>query len=256
MTSGGLAWRTLGAERSRTALAIIGVMVIGALLFDMLLLSRGLLVSLRQILDTAGYDVRVAGSDGFPIRSVIPNAAAVASDLARLPEIRQITVVRADRATGVMSSRPALDVTLVNVTEGAEQQAWTLTSGEELAAGPAANRSMPRAIISRTMAEVLQLAPGGTIHLRGSVAGGVSVLPPIDFTVAGTAEFRDASGGEYLAATTLDAFQRVRGSVESDNADVILVASRPDVPSSTTVALKIGTGNCPWAMGSRKLSSD
>ena len=51
-------WRR---EPARAVLAVAGVTVIGALLFDMLLLSRGLLVSFRDLLDTAGYDVRVVG---------------------------------------------------------------------------------------------------------------------------------------------------------------------------------------------------
>jgi hypothetical protein len=45
MTSFALAWRTAQRYRAQTILAIVGVAVIGALLFDMLLLSRGLLLS-------------------------------------------------------------------------------------------------------------------------------------------------------------------------------------------------------------------
>ena len=40
MTSRALAWRTMTAEPARAGLAIAGVAVIGALLFDMLLLSH------------------------------------------------------------------------------------------------------------------------------------------------------------------------------------------------------------------------
>ena len=43
MTAWGLAWRTVARNPARACLAIGGVAVIGALLFDMLLLSRGLL---------------------------------------------------------------------------------------------------------------------------------------------------------------------------------------------------------------------
>ena len=76
MTAWGLAWRTLVHNPARALLAIGGVAVIGALLFDMLLLSRGLLVSFRDLLDTAGYDVRVMASEGSPIhRSPLAGAA-------------------------------------------------------------------------------------------------------------------------------------------------------------------------------------
>ena len=55
-------------------LAITGVAVIGALLFDMLLLSRGLLVSFRELLDATGYDVRVTATDSVMFRAPIRHA--------------------------------------------------------------------------------------------------------------------------------------------------------------------------------------
>ena len=70
MTARALAWRTMTAEPARAALAIAGVAVIGALLFDMLLLSSGLLVSFRDLLDGAGYDVRVSATDSGLFRSI------------------------------------------------------------------------------------------------------------------------------------------------------------------------------------------
>ena len=56
MTSLGLAWRTARRYRARTLLAVAGVAIIGALLFDMLLLSRGLLASFADLLDSEGFD--------------------------------------------------------------------------------------------------------------------------------------------------------------------------------------------------------
>ena len=41
-------WLRVRREPGRTALAVLGVTAIGALLFDMLLLSNGLLVSFRM----------------------------------------------------------------------------------------------------------------------------------------------------------------------------------------------------------------
>ena len=54
-----LSWLTIIRQPARTALAILGVAAVGALLFDMLLLSRGLVLSFRDLLDRAGFDVRV-----------------------------------------------------------------------------------------------------------------------------------------------------------------------------------------------------
>ena len=67
MTSFALAWRTTTRYRARSALAMAGVAIIGALLFDMLLLSRGLVDSFADLLDTSGFDVRVVAHEGLPI---------------------------------------------------------------------------------------------------------------------------------------------------------------------------------------------
>ena len=120
MTSRALAWRTLTANPARGLLAVAGVAVIGALLFDMLMLSSGLLVSFRDLLDTAGYDVRVVATDGLPVLRVpIPHATALAADLSRLPEVQEVAVFRLDRVLMTVSGRWPEGVALVSVSEGA-----------------------------------------------------------------------------------------------------------------------------------------
>jgi hypothetical protein len=108
MTSRALAWRTLTANPARAVLAVAGVAVIGALLFDMLMLSGGLLVSFRDLLDTAGYDVRVVASDGLPVLR-IPSRAPRRSRprLSRLPEVQEVAVFRMDRVVMTASDRRA-----------------------------------------------------------------------------------------------------------------------------------------------------
>jgi putative ABC transport system permease protein len=239
MTSRALAWRTVTAERPRAVLAVVGVAVIGALLFDMLLLSRGLLVSLRQMLDTAGYDVRIVASDGFPVRSAILHATQVAGEVARLPEVAEVTIVRTDRAAVLTAGRGQMEVALVNLTEGAERRVWRLVAGQDL--GPAVRTisSSPPAVINRGLAGSLGLAPGSTLQLRVIVSGTASALPAITLEVVGIADFQFDAADEYAVATTFDAFQRARASTASDTADLILVASRPQVePSATAAAIE------------------
>ena len=48
-------------------LAILGVAAVGALLFDMLLLSRGLVVSLADQIDRVGFDLRVTAGSGLSV---------------------------------------------------------------------------------------------------------------------------------------------------------------------------------------------
>ena len=59
MNALGFAWRSLVRQPARAALGILGVAAVGALLFDMLLLSQGLVVSMRDLLDRSGFDIRV-----------------------------------------------------------------------------------------------------------------------------------------------------------------------------------------------------
>src|SRR5205085_8156350 len=80
--------RSLVRQPGRTSLGIIGIAAVGALLFDMLLLSRGLVVSFRDLLDSVGFDVRVTASDAVVIGGPrVSRAAAVARDLADLPAV-------------------------------------------------------------------------------------------------------------------------------------------------------------------------
>lgn len=236
MTSRALAWRTVMSERSRAVLAVVGVAVIGALLFDMLLLSRGLLVSFRQMLDLAGYDVRIVASDGFPIRAAIPNASPVAADVARLPEVREVTIVRSDRAVVLTRGRMAVEAALLNLSAGTERHVWHLREGQNLDRGVRTKSSSPPAVINRGLAAALGLAPGSIIRVRVIVSGAASALPALTLEVVGTADFEFASNDEYAVATTFDAFQRARASTATDAADLILVASGPAVPSAVTVA--------------------
>ena len=53
MKSLAFAARSLVRQPGRAALGILGIAAVGALLFDMLLLSRGLVVSFRHLLDSA-----------------------------------------------------------------------------------------------------------------------------------------------------------------------------------------------------------
>ena len=77
--------RSLVRQPGRTALGIIGIAAVGALLFDMLLLSRGLVVSFRDLLDSVGFDVRVTATDSpLPGGIRLTNATGAAAQIARL----------------------------------------------------------------------------------------------------------------------------------------------------------------------------
>src|SRR6185436_7238673 len=114
--------RTVARNPARAALAVSGVAVIGALLFTMLMLSRGLLVSFRELLDTAGFDVRVVSAQGSMIhREPIADASALAAAIGRLPEVERVALVRASGAVAIGGRGEArrLDVAFIGTSESA-----------------------------------------------------------------------------------------------------------------------------------------
>ena len=60
MTAFTLAWRTASRYRARAAFGVVGVAVIGALNFDMLLLSRGLLLSFADLINSTDLVEKLA----------------------------------------------------------------------------------------------------------------------------------------------------------------------------------------------------
>jgi hypothetical protein len=95
MKSFAFAARSLFRQPGRASLGILGIAAVGALLFDMLLLSRGLVVSFRDLLDNVGFDVRVLASDAVVIGGPrVPRAATVAGDLAALPAVAEVMSLR------------------------------------------------------------------------------------------------------------------------------------------------------------------
>src|SRR5262245_43090863 len=82
------AWVSCVRQPGRTSLGVLGVTAIGALLFDMLLLSNGLVLSFRELLDRAGFDVRILATDAAPFTGArIANADAVVAAISALPQV-------------------------------------------------------------------------------------------------------------------------------------------------------------------------
>ena len=117
MTSFALAWRTATCYRARSALATAGVAIIGALLFDMLLLSRGLVDSFADLLNTSGFDVRVVAHEGLPVlRGPIHGGGRLAADLRLLPEVEDVTLVRIEDAVIPGPADDLKNVTVIGTT--------------------------------------------------------------------------------------------------------------------------------------------
>ena len=236
------AWIDVVRQPARTALGILGVAAIGALLFDMLLLSRGLVVSFRDLLDRAGFDVRVLATDAPPFTGPrIPDATAVARQIAGLPQVEAVLQLRVRRAEIVPDTPAAApsppdagDASMPDAVEfiGAEPQArpmWTMVEGRDLPRDPGAP---PTIVINRNLARRAGLRPGARLSLRGRCAGENEVLPPVAFAIAGIADFPfdDASAGT-VAGRLVDV-PRLCGDEPGDLAELLLVRSSPGTGAS------------------------
>jgi putative ABC transport system permease protein len=223
MTSLWLAWRTTRRYRVRAALAVTGVAVIGALLFDMLLLSRGLLDSFADLLRAAASTyARRRRRD--PLRAIADRRVGEARRRpAPLPEIGQVAHSHRGRARSTTSRRPARDRHV-----GDQRQRRTIA--EASTSRSRCRRRIVPIVISAAGAE-LDAGPGSKMR--------ISVRPGVRSALR--TDCRDGRGvfgrtiNEYAVATAMTTLQAALDSRQSPDADLVLVASRPETGAAAAV---------------------
>ena len=230
MSPAGLAWRSLCGQPARAVLGVAGIAVVGALLFDMLLLSRGLVVSFRDILEGAGFDVRVTATDappllGPPLRDVEKLTAAVRA----LHEVRDAVPLRTGRAEAIAADGSVLEVELFG-SGAREGVGWTVLEGEGL--NPSGDLPV---VVNRRLAARLALAPGSKLRLRGTCQAS-SAVPPVELTVQGVVAFPFDAASGLTAMTSFAGFLQVCAGEEADLAELLLVASRREAGAEGAVA--------------------
>jgi len=237
MTAWGLAWRTIARSPARSVLAVAGVTVIGALLFDMLLLSRGLLVSFRDLLEAQDFDIRVVAAEGSMVhRPPIANATSLAEAIARLPLVRRVTLLRTESAQAIVAGGDHLRIALVGTTSAAAGSVWTMTSGASLPSVTGAG-APPPLVISIRLASELQLEPGSELQLRLFRPGTASALPLVAARVIGVAQFTFEAADEYTVATTMEGFAAAAGTRDSTVAEMVLVSSQKGAGAAAAAAI-------------------
>ena len=233
MSPAGLAWRYVRRQPARAALAVAGIAVVGALLFDMLLLSRGLVVSFREILDDAGFDVRVTSTEAQPsLGPPISDATRVASAVAALPEVREVVPLRFGKAEADAPGGTTLEIHLFG-SGTREGRGWPVVEGTGLTPERAGER-IP-VVINRGLAKRLAIGPGSQLSVTGSCASERSAAPAVELTVQGIITFPFDTASDLTAMTTLPAYARICGRESPDEADLLLVASKPGVAADATV---------------------
>jgi len=220
------AWRSLSRQPARAVLGLTGVAVVGALLFDMLMLSRGLIVSFRDLLESTGFDVRVTATEALPgMGPVVSEAAATVEALRRLPELAAVVPVRFGVAAVETPDKKTHDVAIIG-SETRRRGEWRLVQGADLAEDSGGGR--PDMVVNRTFAREQGLAPGSVVRLASTVT-------PREFRVSGIVEFPFEAAGERMAGVTLDGFTRAFPAARRDEADLLLVASQTGLGPETAV---------------------
>jgi ABC-type lipoprotein release transport system permease subunit len=241
------AWRSLVRQPARAALGILGVAAVGALLFDMLMLSDGLIVSMRDLLDRTGYDIRVtAAGDIRRSGDRMHDAEATLRAIGQLPSVGAVLAIRfADAEADVpdetartkgagttdSGSSTAQQGTIAVTMQGVlgDGRPWTVLEGRD----PEARGEI---VASRALAEALRLQPGDEFTLRARCVSRNEVLPPVKLRVAGIAEFPFELVGDPTAGGPMAVVDAACAS-ESDEADIILASARGEV-ADTAAAIR------------------
>lgn len=229
MNAMGFAWRSLVRQPARAALGVLGVAAVGALLFDMLLLSQGLVISMRGLLERTGFDLRVTATDALPGSGpLIPDAVTAARAIAKLPSVRSAIALRFANAV-VLDGSPRGLYTSFQGVEGTATHPWTILRGRDIGRGA-------EIVINENAARRLHVDPGARIMLRASCTNEEQALPPVAVTVAGVAEFPFDTPNGTTVATSLDQLSEACGGNESAEADVIMAASQETAGPDAAVA--------------------
>ena len=235
------AWRSLVRQPARAALGILGVAAVGALLFDMLLLSEGLVISMRDLLDQLGSDVRVTSTDQVPGRGPdIVDAATAVAQIAALPSVRSVIAIRREDADIERGNSPPIRRASFLSVGGGAGRPWTVVRGADVT-------GEHELVINEYAAQVLRAEPGASVTLRAYCSGGAEAPPSLLFRVTGIAEFAFDVPGASGAGTTAASLAEACGTPAVSTADFLMVTStgnpagaaadietlRPDLLAST-----------------------
>ncbi len=217
MSAFAFALRSLVRQPARALLGIAGVAAVGALLFDMLLLSNGLVISMERMLSTTGYDLRAAIGTAPPGRGpLIEHAGAIATRLRTLPEVARVTPLRLSDGLVVHTARPF--AVRVMGAEPGSVGAWTVLEGRDV-------RASGEVLVNQHVLELLDARVGGPLELRTSAPGVRTVTPPFRVQIVGVADFPFESERGSTVGLSLEDVDRVSGGGGAQSADQLLIAT-------------------------------
>ena len=230
MNAMGFAWRSLVRQPARASLGVLGVAAVGALLFDMLLLSQGLVISMRGLLESTGFDLRVTATDALPGQGpLLRQAVDRTREIARLPSVRSAVALRFANAVVMADGPKGVYTAFQGVEASGPSHPWTILRGRDIAPDGA------EIVVNENTAARARLTPGSRVMLRASCTDQEQVLPPVPFTVSGIAQFPFDTPNGATVATSLRMFAAACGGNESNEADLIMVASQESAGPAAAV---------------------
>ena len=225
MNAFAFAARSLVRQPGRSALGILGIAAVGALLFDMLLLSRGLVVSFRDLLDRDGFDIRVTATDAGPIGGPrLAHAAPIAAEVAALPEVADaVPILMSDAEAARPGERPVA-ISLLGIDPRSGRRPWTISSGRDLE--DLAARGPGELLVNQTLAASLNATVGDDVSIRVRCGPGRAPLAPSVFRIVGVAEFPFDDAVQLSGVVRRGRMTDACDTDGRDEADMILVSSR------------------------------
>lgn len=220
-------------QPARAALGVLGVAAVGALLFDMLMLSDGLIVSMRDMLERTGFDIRVTASgDLRRVGERMHDTEATLAAIRRVPQVRTVLAIRfvdaeADAPPGsVRAAEPTGPATVALTIQGTQGDArpWTVLSGRD----PAGDHEV---VVSQALATAARATAGSELVVRARCASRDQVLPPARLRVVGIAEFPFELVGDPTAGGAMEMVDAACAS-RTDESDIILASVRADVDAA------------------------
>jgi putative ABC transport system permease protein len=227
------AWRSLVRQPARSVLGVLGVAAVGALLFDMLLLSEGLVLSMRELFERMGFDIRIIATDQLPAGSPdIRNASVLASKIAALPSVQTALTIRTEDADFDANGATASEGSIVGVGSGSAPP-WTVLQGRD----PRGAREL---VLNQYAARTLHVEPGAMVSVRATCAGGAEAPPSIPFRVVGIAALPFEAPEEATAGTIAMSLSEACGTPQADVADFLAVTSTGDPDAAAADIAAIG----------------
>ncbi|MFN9452589.1 MAG: ABC transporter permease [Gemmatimonadota bacterium] len=161
-----LAVASLARHRTRTALAVAGIAVASAMLLDMVMLSSGMRLSFRELLDTRGYQVRLSpkGTLPFDTEATVGDAAALVAAARAQPGV---AVVAPNLGAQLVAPRGDGAVTVAALgVEAGVQGDYALREGRAAAAGELVASPAALAALGRRVGDTVSLGTGWDPQLR------------------------------------------------------------------------------------------